>query len=167
MLASLHVYVGGSRALSQKVMTVFYHSLSMQAFSISNDRVILGFDAITDLVKNIVQLLRDNIEAAIISTRKSDKHFANFLDRQEREQQDINGIDRATTEQDVEIMNFVLPTVSLQDEIRERNKQEKENLIQTKFEIQQTDLDAIKNADREDKERLVNLSTKLSTQLMV
>ena len=79
----------------------------MQALRISNDRPILGFNAITNIVKNIVQLLRDNIESAIICQRERDKHFANLLDRQEREQQDINEIDRAKTEKDVEIMTFL------------------------------------------------------------
>ena len=52
-------------------------------------------------------------------------------------------------------MTFIPPTVSLEDEIRERNKQDKENFLQTKVEIEQTDLDAIEKADREDKERLI------------
>ena len=55
--------------------------------------VILEFDTIVDLVKKIAQRLRDNVEAAIISTRESNKHFADLLDRQEREQHDINEID--------------------------------------------------------------------------
>ena len=52
-------------------------------------------------------------------------------------------------------MTFIPPTVSLEDEIRERNKQDKENFMETKVEIEQTDLDAIEKADREDKERLI------------
>ena len=73
-------------------------------------------------MKNIAQLLRENIEATIIGTAESEEHFANLLDRQGRKQQDINEIDRVTTQKYVEIMTFISPTVSLEDEIRERNK---------------------------------------------
>ena len=106
-------------------------------------------------MENIAQLLRGNNEVAIISTRESDEQFANLLDRQEREQQDINKIDRAITEKDVEIMTFIPPTVSLEGEIIETNKQDKENFIPTKLEIEETNLDAIEKSDREDKERLI------------
>ena len=52
-------------------------------------------------------------------------------------------------------MTFIPLTVSLEDEIREKSKQDKENFIKSKVEIEQIDLDAIEKADRENKERLI------------
>ena len=85
MLASLHMYFGGSSNVSQRAMTEFYHNVSMQALSISNDNVTLEFDQITDLMTNIARLLNDAVEAAIISTSESGRHFASLLDERKKE----------------------------------------------------------------------------------
>ena len=50
------MYFGGSPSLSQRKMTEFYHNLSVQALSKSDDSVRLEFIAIVDLVKYIVQI---------------------------------------------------------------------------------------------------------------
>ena len=47
------------------------------------------------------------------------------------------------------------PTLPSDREIKKRNGQNKENFIQTKIEIDQPDLDAIEQGDREIKERLI------------
>ena len=101
MPASLYMYLGGSPSLSQRTMTEFYHNLSLQALSKSDDSIRLEFIAIVDLVKNIAQLLNDRIEAAIVCTKESEKYFASFLDEKEKEQQNIDGIDKATIEDSV------------------------------------------------------------------
>ena len=67
----------------------------------------------------------------------------------------MNKIDKATSENSAEIKKFTLPTVPSEDERKKRNRQNKENPIQTKIEIYQPDLDAIETADRENKERLI------------
>ena len=46
---------------------------------------------------------------------------------------------------------FTLPTVPPEDEIKKRNRQNKESFIQTKMEIDQPDLDTIERADRENR----------------
>ena len=51
------MYLGGSPSLSQRTMTKFYHNLSMQALSKSDDSVRPEFIAIVNLFKNIAQLL--------------------------------------------------------------------------------------------------------------
>ena len=51
--------------------------------------------------------------------------------------------DKATAEDSIEIKTFTPPTVPSEDEIKKRNRQNKEILIQTKMEIDQPDLDAI------------------------
>ena len=82
----------------------------------------LKFDAIIELVKSIVQLLRGNVEADIVCTRENDRLFASVLVREEQEQPDTNEINRAADEANVEIINFILPTISNKDEIRKINK---------------------------------------------
>ena len=119
----------------------------MQALSKSDNNVRLEFIAIVDLVKDIVQLLNDRTEAAIVSTKENNRYFASFLDEKEKEQQTIDEVDKAKSEDSVEIKRITPPTVPSKDEIRKRNRQNKENFIQTKMEIDQPDLDAIERAD--------------------
>ena len=92
----------------------------MQALSKSNDSVRLELIAIVDLVKNIAQLLNDRTEAAIVSTKESDRYFASFLDEKEKVQQNIDEIDKATTEDNVGKKRFTPPTVPLEDEIKKK-----------------------------------------------
>ena len=75
----------------------------MQALSKSDDSVRLEFIAIVDQVKNIAQHLNDRIEAAVVSTKESDRLFASTLNEKEKEQQNMDEIDKATTEKSIEI----------------------------------------------------------------
>ena len=75
---------------------------------------------IGDLVKNIEQLSNDRIEAAIISTKESDRHFTSFLDEKEKEQQNMEEIDKATTEYSVEIKKPTPPAVPSEDDIKKK-----------------------------------------------
>ena len=125
------MYVGGSPSLSQRTMTKFYHNLSMQALSKSDDSVRPEFIAIVNLFKNIAQLLNDRIDAAIVSTKESDRCFASLLDEKEKEQQSMDEIAKATTEDSVEIKKVTPPTVPSEDEIKKRNRQNKESFMQT------------------------------------
>ena len=58
------------------------------------------------------------------------------------------------TENSTEVKKITLPTVPSEDD-EKRYRQNKENFIQTKTEIDQTDLDAIERADRENREILI------------
>ena len=82
------MYLEGSSSLSQRVMTEFYHNLSMQALSKSNDSVRLEFIAIVD------------------------------SDEKEKEQQNMDEIDKAKTEKTVDIKKITPPTVPSEDEIK-------------------------------------------------
>ena len=101
-LVSLHAYFGGSLNLSKKTMAEFYHYLSMQALSISSNQAMIKFDAIVELVKSIAQLLKDNVEVAIVRTRENDRFFAGVLAREEQEQPDTSEIDRTAAEKNIE-----------------------------------------------------------------
>ena len=82
------MYLEGSSSLSQRVMTEFYHNLSMQALSKSNDSVRLEFIAIVD------------------------------SDEKEKEQQNMDEIDKAKTEKTVDIKKITPPTVPSEDGIK-------------------------------------------------
>ena len=60
-LAALNIYFGGNRALSTDVMSEFFHNHSMKTLSISNNSIVLKFDAIKKLNKNINDLISSNI----------------------------------------------------------------------------------------------------------
>ena len=126
----------------------------MQALSILNDNMTLKFNAIANLVKNIAQILNDNVEADIFSTKESDRYFASLLNEKEREQQNMNEIVRAETE-NVEIIDFIPPNVPSGEEIRKRNIQDKENFIQIKLKIKRSDPETIEKINRESNERLI------------
>ena len=60
-LAALNIYFGGNRALSEDVMSEFFHNHSMKTLCISNNSIVLKFDAIKKLNKNINDLISSNI----------------------------------------------------------------------------------------------------------
>ena len=155
MFASLHMNLGGSPNLSQRAMTEFYHNLSMQALSKSDDSVRVEFIAIVDLVKNIAQLLNDRIEAAIVSTKESDKYFASFLDEKGKGQKNMDEIDKVTTENSVEIKKNYTANCTIRRWNKKGNRQNKESFTPTKMEIDQPDFGAIERTDWENKERLI------------
>ena len=70
-LAAVFIYFGWNRALSKNVMSEFFHNLSMQALSISDDSIVLKFDALKRLNKYINDLIDTNIhmqkKGAVIS----------------------------------------------------------------------------------------------------
>ena len=74
----------------------------------------------------MVQLLNDRIEAAIVITKDSDRYFASFLDKKENKQQNMDEIDKATTEDSVEIKKITPSAVPSESEIEKRNRQNKE-----------------------------------------
>ena len=88
-------------------------------------------------------------------SKESDRYFASFLHEKEKEQQNMDEIDKAATEDSVEIKEITPPSVSSEDEIKKRNRQNKESVIQAKMEIDQPDLDTIERTDRENKKRLI------------
>ena len=57
-LVAFNIYLGGDLKLSNDAMTDFFHNLSKQALSKSDDSVFLKFENFTELVKNINILLK-------------------------------------------------------------------------------------------------------------
>ena len=59
-IATLNVYFGGKKQLSQNVMSEFFHNMSLQALTIDDDNVNIEFDAIIELNKNLKILIRED-----------------------------------------------------------------------------------------------------------
>ena len=67
-LAALNVHLGGDKMISKNPMSEFFHNLSMQAFSKSDDTLVIKFDAINKLNKSLNNLLM--AESLAFSTEK-------------------------------------------------------------------------------------------------
>ena len=57
-LAAFNLYLGDDSVTSKNAMSEFFHNLSTQVLSKSNDTVIIKFEAITELIKSINSLLQ-------------------------------------------------------------------------------------------------------------
>ena len=58
VVAALNMHLVGDTNLYRKTMTKFLHNMSMQNLNRENDSILLDFEKITDLVSNIIALLR-------------------------------------------------------------------------------------------------------------
>ena len=56
--AAFNIYLGGRTAIFRNAMSKFFHDLSMQALSISNNALLIKFETITELIKDINSLLK-------------------------------------------------------------------------------------------------------------
>ena len=68
-------------------------------------------------------------------SKESDKYFASFLDEKEKEQQNMDEIDKAATEDSAEIKEITPPSVSSEDEIKKRNRQNKKASYKLKWKL--------------------------------
>ena len=58
VLPALNIHVGSDIELPRKSMTEFLQNMSIQVLKKENDKILLDFEKITNLVKNIIALLR-------------------------------------------------------------------------------------------------------------
>lgn len=135
-------------------MTEFFHNLSMQVFSVSNDEVILKFDTISALVKNIAGLLHNKINDSIdAKTQKSEK-LASSLREDERtvEKTIMNWvIDSFHKNKVINLSdNFKLATISSGEE----NKKQQEDFIDTSLIFNCEDFKTAENINEEGKRKL-------------
>ena len=56
-LAALNIHLSGDKTISKDAMREFFHNLSMQALSKSDDLILLKFDPVNRLNKRINSLL--------------------------------------------------------------------------------------------------------------
>ena len=62
-LAALNIHLGGEQIITKTAMSEFYHNLSMQGLSKSNEIIFINFDAINRLNKNLNNFMIGEIHA--------------------------------------------------------------------------------------------------------
>ena len=77
-LAALNVHLGGDKIISKNAMSEFFHNLSMQALSKSDDAIVIKFDAINSLNKSLNKLLMT--EPLAFNTEKISRMTTEFFD---------------------------------------------------------------------------------------
>ena len=87
-LASLHIYFGGEKKLSQDVMTELLYNLSYQALDVDNKKVNIKFDEIIKLNKNIKRLIRD-VDRSNIETITFENAIDETKDKVETMEQEV------------------------------------------------------------------------------
>ena len=83
-LAALNLFLGSDKIISKNAMSEFFHNLSMQVLNEMDNRVKLKFDAISDLNKNIYNLLIT--EANKFKTLPKEIRMGNFADHKTENQ---------------------------------------------------------------------------------
>ena len=76
-LATLNVHLGGDKMISKNAMSEFFHNLSMQALSKSDDRIVIKFNAINGLNKSLNDLLM--AESLPFNTEKISRMTTEFF----------------------------------------------------------------------------------------
>ena len=77
-LAPLYVHLGGDKMISKSTMSEFFHNLSMQALSKSDDTIVIKFDAIKRLNKSLNDLL--TAESLAFDTARISRMTTRFFD---------------------------------------------------------------------------------------
>ena len=77
-LAALNVHLDGNKMISKNAMSEFFHNLSMQALSKSDDTIVIKFDAINRLNK----ILNDFLTAVSLAfeTAKTSRMTTEFFE---------------------------------------------------------------------------------------
>ena len=77
-LAALIIHLGGDKTISKDEMSYFFHNLSTQALSESDNSILLKFDVINRLSKSINSLL---INKTVTCENAEIEKLHNFFDR--------------------------------------------------------------------------------------
>ena len=78
-LAPLYVHLRGDKMISKSTMSEFFHNLSMQALSKSDDTIVIKFDAIKRLNKSLNDLL--TAESLAFDTARISRMTTRFFDQ--------------------------------------------------------------------------------------
>ena len=146
VLAALNIHLGGDTELSRKTMTELLHNMSMQALNREDDNILLDFENITDLVTNIIALLReqnktlqeinDLNKAEVDRQINSNYQFTFDLDPMEEIEEDINTmIENNVTPEIPEDFVPLFPLTT--EEIKKQTKQEDENFVQASLPLRE------------------------------
>ena len=80
-IAALNVYFGGDKELSRNVMSEFFHNMSLQALTIDDDSIKIGFDEIIELNKNLKSLIREDDRSDIEIIDLKEQQFEEIKDK--------------------------------------------------------------------------------------
>ena len=144
-LAVLNIHLGGDTELSRKTMIEFLH-MSMQALNREDDNILLDFENITDLVTNIIALLRqqnkksqqiNNVNKPEVDRQTNSNYQFTFdLDPMEEIEEDINTmIENNVTPEIPEDFVPLFPLTT--EEIKKQTKQEDENFVQASLPLRE------------------------------
>ena len=139
-------------------MAEFFHNLSMQALSISNDKVILKFDAISALIRNITCLLQNRVNESIDAERQKSEDLARLINDYE------NAIGKTIMDDVTDSINkneavklpddFKPLTILSGEKIKKENKKEQENFIDTSQIFNSKDFKTTRNINEEEKMKI-------------
>ena len=127
-------------------MTEFLQNMSMQALNREDDNILLDFENITDLVTNIIALLRqqnkksqqiNNVNKPEVDRQiNSNYQFTFDLDPMEEIEEDINTmIENNVTPEIPEDFVPLFPLTT--EEIKKQTKQEDENFVQASLPLRE------------------------------
>ena len=109
-------------------MTEFFHNLSMQALSISTDKVILKYSTISVLVRNIACLLQNRFDESIDAERQKSDDLARLINNYERavEKAIMDEVTDSIDKNEVFKLldDFKPPTILPGEEIKKENKKQ-------------------------------------------
>ena len=80
-IAALNVYFGGDKELSRNVMSEFFRNMSLQALTIDDDSIKIGFDEIIELNKNLKSLIREDDRNDIEIIDLKEQQFEEIKDK--------------------------------------------------------------------------------------
>ena len=80
-IAALNVYFGGDKELSRNVMSEFFRNMSLQALTIDDDSIEIGFDEIIELNKNLKSLIREDDRSDIEIIDLKEQQFEEIKDK--------------------------------------------------------------------------------------
>ena len=99
-IAALNIYFGGDKELSRNVMSEFFHNMSLQALTIDDDNIVIGFDEIIELNKNLKSLIRED-----------DRNDIEIIDVQEQQFDEIKDKNQLIEE---EVINNIINNVQIE-----------------------------------------------------
>ena len=99
-IAALNIYFGGDKELSRNVMSEFFHNMSLQALTIDDDNIVIGFDEIIELNKNLKSLIRED-----------DRNDIEIIDVQEQQFDEIKDKNQLIEE---EVVNNIINNVQIE-----------------------------------------------------
>ena len=79
-LAALHSFFGGDKERSRNVMSEFFSNLSLQALTVDDNSIEIGFDEIIELNRNLKSLIRDDQRNKIRINRIQEETFEEVKD---------------------------------------------------------------------------------------